>query len=89
MENLPRALVIAALIFGGALIVRGLYPADRFTLVAAPGGAYRVDRLTGSVLFCDQLLCRQLPVATFVAPGQRPAPPAQGPAKPPNGATGT
>lgn len=83
MENLPRALVIAAIVLGGAFIVRGLYPTDRFSMVAAQGGgAFRVDRLTGSVLFCDALVCRVLPIAAFVPP---PAP-----AKPPaSGATGT
>jgi hypothetical protein len=77
MDALPRAIVIAAMILGGALIVRGLYPADRFTIVAAQaGGAYRVDRLTGSVSFCDALMCRVLPLATFVpaAPKATPAP---------------
>lgn len=69
MENLPRAVVIAAIILGGAFIVRGLYPTDRFSMVAAQGGgAYRVDRLTGTVLFCDAVICRALPLATFVAP---------------------
>ena len=86
MDQLPRALIIAAIILGGAVIIRGLYPADRFTMVAAQGGgAYRIDRLTGSVLYCDALLCRVLPVATLM-----PAPPKQGsPAPPPGAATGT
>jgi len=83
MENLPRALVIASIVIGGAFIVRGLYPTDRFSMVAAQGGgAFRVDRLTGSVLFCDTLVCRVLPVATFVTPTAPPKPPA-------SGATGT
>lgn len=84
MENLPRALVIAAIVLGGALMVRGLYPADRFTLVATAGGAYRLDRLTGTVSFCDTLLCRQLPSAAFVPGAPRPTPP-----KPASGDTGT
>jgi len=78
MENLPRAIVIAALILGGAAVVRGLYPADRFTLVAAQGGAYRVDRLTGSVLFCDGLMCRVLPLAKIVPMAPKPAAPSPG-----------
>jgi hypothetical protein len=87
MDALARALVIAALILGGAFIVRGLYPADRFTIVAAPGGgAYRVDRLTGSVSFCDALLCRTLPLIAF-APGSPGAP--KQPAAPAPGSTGT
>jgi hypothetical protein len=85
MDALPRAIVIAAIILGGAFIVRGLYPADRFTMVAAPGGAFRVDRLTGAVLFCDAVICRALPVATFAAP---PAKPAAQP-RPPTASTGT
>lgn len=83
MDQLPRALVIAALILGGALIVRGLYPADRYSMVAVPGGAYRLDRLTGGVLFCDAALCRSLPLVAIVA---RPAAP---PSPPPAPATGT
>jgi hypothetical protein len=86
MDQLPRAIIIAAIILGGAVIVRGLYPADRFTMVAAQGGgAYRIDRLTGSVLFCDAILCRVLPVATLVPAPQKQAPPAT----PSPGATGT
>jgi hypothetical protein len=77
MENLPRAIVIAAIILGGALIVRGLYPSDRFTLVTVGNGAYRIDRLTGAVLFCDAILCRQLPLAKLV-PGHTAPPPGNG-----------
>jgi hypothetical protein len=85
MDALPRAIVIAAIILGGAFIVRGLYPADRFTMIGTQGGAFRVDRLTGAVLFCDAVICRALPVATFVAPPSKPA--AQ--PRPPAAATGT
>jgi len=85
MDSLARAIVIAAIILGGAFIVRGLYPADRYSMIPAQGGAFRVDRLTGAVLFCDAVLCRALPVATFA-----PAPPRQAaPAAPPGAATGT
>jgi hypothetical protein len=73
MDQLPRAIVIAAIIVAGAFVLRGLYPADRFEVVAAQGGAYRIDRLTGAVLFCDALVCRALPLATFKA--APPAPP--------------
>ncbi len=84
MDTLARAIVIAAMILGGAFVVRGLYPTDRFTMIAAQGGgAFRVDRLTGSVSFCDALMCRVLPLATY-APGTPKQPPA-----PPAGATGT
>ena len=79
MENLPRALVFSAMILGGALIVNGLYPADRFTMIpTANGAAFRLDRLTGGLLYCDALLCRPLALAVPVAP--KPAPPARGPA---------
>jgi hypothetical protein len=85
MDQLPRAIIIAAIILGGAAIVRGLYPADRFTMVAAQGGgAFRVDRLTGSVLFCDAVLCRALPTASFAPAPQKPVQPAA-----PAGSTGT
>ncbi|MEI8298024.1 MAG: hypothetical protein WCH32_08370 [Pseudomonadota bacterium] len=86
MDSLPRALVFAAIILGSAIMIHGLYPADRFTMVPAPagGGAFRVDRLTGGVLFCDALMCRQLPLAVPVIP--RPAAPAPGT---PGAATGT
>ena len=67
MDQLPRALVIVAMILGGAFIVRGLYPADRFVMTSAAGGAYRLDRLTGAVAFCDALVCRALPLATLKA----------------------
>jgi len=86
MDQLPRALIVAAIILGGAVIVRGLYPADRFTMIAAQGGgAYRLDRLTGSVFYCDPLVCRLLPVATLV-PAQ---PKAASPANTAGAATGT
>jgi hypothetical protein len=85
MDNLPRAIVIAAIILGGAFIIRGLYPTDRFTMVASQGGAFRIDRLTGSVLFCDPLVCRALPLASFAPTPGRATPPAG----PPAGATGT
>jgi hypothetical protein len=85
MDALSRAIVVAAIILGGALVVRGLYPADRYLLVAAQGGAFRVDRLTGSVLFCDLIVCRSLPIANFVPGPQKPAPQSA----PPGAATGT
>jgi len=84
MEGLPRAIIAAAMIFGGALLVHGLYPADRFTLAsAAGGGSYRLDRLTGAVYFCDTLFCRALPLAVPVAVPAKPK------TAPPGGATGT
>jgi hypothetical protein len=86
MEQLPRAIVIAAIILAGGLVVRGLYPADRYTMVPVQGGAYRLDRLTGSVLFCDAIVCRELPLAAFRA-GAAPAP--KSAASPAAGATGT
>lgn len=81
MEQLSRAIVVAAIIIAGAFVLRGVYPADRYGMIAAQGGAYRIDHLTGAVIFCDALICRALPLATFKAP---PAPP---PASAPKGAT--
>ena len=67
MESLPRAIIAAAMIFGSALLVHGLYPADRYAMTPATnGGTYRLDRLTGGVLFCDALFCRALPLAVPV-----------------------
>jgi hypothetical protein len=92
MEALPRALIVAAMILGGALLVHGLYPADRFAMVpASNGAAYRLDRLTGSVLYCDGMLCRVLPFAVPI-PGAVPKPGSgarQAPGAPGGGATGT
>ena len=81
MDALPRALVVAAIILGGALIVRGLYPADRYSMVAAGNGAYRVDRLTGSVAYCDPAVCRMLVIVIQVPVpgGAQGAPPAARP----------
>jgi len=72
MELLSRAIVIAAIVLGGALVIRGLYPADRFTMIAVQGGAYRLDRLTGAVIFCDAVVCRPLPLATIRTTPQTP-----------------
>jgi hypothetical protein len=78
MENLPRSLIVCAIILGGAHVIRGLYPADRFTMIpAASGATYRLDRLTGSILYCDAVVCRPLALAIPVMP--KPAPPAQRP----------
>jgi hypothetical protein len=89
MEGLPRAIIAAALIFGSALLVHGLYPADRYTIAAAAGGgSYRLDRLTGTVYFCDSVFCRALPLAVPVGVGA-PAVPAKPKVAPPSGATGT
>jgi len=74
MDALPRAIVIAAIILGAALLIRGFYPADRYMMVAAPGGAYRLDRLTGGVIFCDAMLCRVMPLAAIVPAPAKPAP---------------
>ncbi len=86
MDLIARAIVVAAIILGAAHLVRGLYPADRYTMTSVPNGAFRLDRLTGSVIFCDALLCRALPLATPV-PGRMPAAPGAPPTAP--RATGT
>jgi hypothetical protein len=87
MNDLARAIVIAAFLLGGALIVRGTFGTDRYELVQAGAGqVYRLDRLTGAVTFCNPLVCRPLPtvVPNLQAPpqGAQPAPqpaPQQGP----------
>lgn len=63
MSDLSRAMVIAALIIGGAFVVRGMFGTDRYDLVpAAAGAVYRIDRLTGSVAVCTPMLCKVLPL---------------------------
>jgi hypothetical protein len=77
VSDLARAIVIAALILGGAAVVRGTFGTDRYDLVPAPGGSvYRLDRLTGAVAFCTPMACRQLPmfVAKAATPGSQPSP---------------
>jgi hypothetical protein len=77
VSELARAIVIAALVLGGALVVRGTFGTDRYDLVPAPGGSvYRLDRLTGAVTFCTPLVCRPLPtlVPNAATPGPEPAP---------------
>jgi hypothetical protein len=80
MSDLARSIVIAAILLGGALVVRGTFGTDRYELVQAGGGqVYRLDRLTGSVTFCNPVVCRPLPMfvpAPAAAPGEKP-PPAQ------------
>jgi hypothetical protein len=86
VNDLARAIVIAALILGGAAVVRGTFGTDRYDLVPAPAGSvYRLDRLTGAVTFCTPAFCR--PLATLVpkaqAPGPQPSPESPGsPAQP-------
>ncbi len=73
MNDFARAIVVAAIVLGGALVVRGTFGTDRYDLVPAVGGAvYRLDRLTGGVAICTPAACRPLP--TLVpAPGGPPA----------------
>lgn len=73
MNDLARAIVIAAFLLGGAVIVRGTFGTDRYDLILAGGGqVYRLDRLTGGVTFCNPLVCRPLPT---VVPNLQQAPP--------------
>lgn len=78
MSDLARSIVIAAILLGGALVVRGTFGTDRFELTQAVGGAvYRLDRLTGAVVFCSPAACRQLPMfvpAPATTPGGKAAP---------------
>jgi hypothetical protein len=90
VNDLSRAIVIAALILGGAFVVRGMFGTDRYDLVPAPGGSvYRLDRLTGAVAFCTPMLCRPLAmlVPREAAPGSAPAPGSGGTAAEPGPAT--
>jgi hypothetical protein len=65
MRDLARAIVIAAALLGGSLVIRAMYGPDRWELVQTAGGAvYRLDRIGGSVSFCTPLLCRPLPTLT-------------------------
>jgi hypothetical protein len=86
MSDLARSIVIAAILLGGALVVRGTFGTDRFELIQAVGGSvYRLDRLTGSVVFCTPAACRPLPMfvpAPATAPGEK-QPPAQSGAETP------
>lgn len=78
MTGIARAIVVAAVLLGGALVVRGTFGTDRYELVPAVGGAvYRLDRLTGAVSICTPAACRPLPTLVPVAPtppGDRSAP---------------
>lgn len=65
MSQIARAIVIAAIVLGGALVVRGTFGTDRYELVPAIGGAvYRLDGLTGGVAICTPAACRLLPTMT-------------------------
>jgi hypothetical protein len=75
MNGLPRAIVMAAFLLGGALVVRGTFGTDRYDLFPAVGGTvYRLDRLTGSVSLCAPVGCRPLPTIVPRAPSPGPAP---------------
>lgn len=60
MEEQKRMVWAAAAILGGALVWAAyIHTPPRFQLAAnANGGAYRVDRNTGEVAFCNPLECR-------------------------------
>jgi hypothetical protein len=86
LNDLARSIVIAAILLGGALVVRGTFGTDRFELIQAVGGSvYRLDRLTGSVVFCTPAACRPLPMfvpAPATTPGGNPPPARSGPGTP-------
>jgi hypothetical protein len=95
VNDLGRALVIAAVLLGGAFVVRGTFGIDRYRLVPAGGSAvYRIDGLTGGVVFCTPAFCRPLPMLVpregalpgGVQPGA-PAPQSKTPSAPPPQAT--
>lgn len=81
MREIARAIVIAAIVLGGAVVVRGTFGTDRYELVPSIGGAvYRLDRLTGGVAICTRAACRLLPTMTpRVAKPPAGPPPTQGP----------
>jgi hypothetical protein len=82
LTDIARALVLAAMLLSGSLVIRGTFGTDRYDLVPAGGGAvYRLDRLTGGVSICNPALCRPLPTLTPVAPGQAPQPSSPAPAE--------
>jgi hypothetical protein len=65
VRDVARAIVVAAALLGGSLVVRGLYGPDRWELVQSAGGAvYRLDKLNGNLAFCTPLFCRPLPTLT-------------------------
>jgi hypothetical protein len=75
MNEIARAIVIAAIVLGGALVVRGTFGTDRHELQPAPGGAvYRLDRLTGRMSYCTPVACRPLAVMVPVRPPGKQAP---------------
>jgi hypothetical protein len=79
MTELARAIVIAAIVIGGALVVRGMFGTDRYELQAVPGGAvYRLDRLTGAMSYCTPVACRPLAVMVKVQRSGKQAPAATG-----------
>lgn len=85
MGEIGRALVIAAALLSGAIVVSGTFGSDRYELVPAAGAtAYRLDRLTGAVAVCTPAFCRPLPtLVPRAAPAQaaKPAPGAPPPAQ--------
>jgi hypothetical protein len=91
VSDLPRSVLIAALLLASAFVIRGTFGTDRYDLVpAGNGSAYRVDRLTGAVHFCTPVVCAALPLAKpSVGPGrqggQAPVPPAPPQRPPPTG----
>lgn len=90
MNEIARAVVIAALILGGAVVVRGMFGTDRYDLIPAVGGTvYRLDRLTGAVSICTPVACKPLPtlVPKVATPGSEPSPENPGLPPPPTPAT--
>ena len=85
MSEIGRALVIAAGLLSGAIVVSATFGSDRYQLVPVSGAtAYRLDGLTGDVVVCTPAFCRPLPTLVprdaAAQPG-RPAPGAPPPAQ--------
>jgi hypothetical protein len=74
VNELTRAMLIAALVISGAVVVRGTFGTDRYDLHPGPqGGVYRIDRLSGHVAYCTPVACRVLPYVTLKAAAPPPA----------------
>lgn len=55
---MPNSNLIPAIIIAGAIIVAGFLIGGRYSLVGGNSGAgLRLDRLTGSVVFCNTSGC--------------------------------
>ncbi len=58
--NLPQGLVVAATIFAGAIAIAGTANssagAERYLLAAQGDGAWRLDTITGEMIWCRRII---------------------------------